>query len=142
MSLQGDLDYTGSKEGMGMDFSTLMSEQRIRKAYEDGEFSELPGFGKPMDLNDDVGIPEELKMAHRMMKNAGYSTEEAGLKREMMRIEDLIRTCEDDAEAKSLHKELNEKVLKYNAMLSKKRVKTNSSVFKNYQRSIEDKLMS
>ncbi|MGX1266036.1 succinate dehydrogenase/fumarate reductase flavoprotein subunit [Rossellomorea marisflavi] len=124
-----------------MDFSTLMSEQRIRKAYEEGEFNELPGFGKPMDLNDDAGIPEELKMAHRMMKNAGYSTEEAGLKQEMMRIEDLIRTCEDDVEAKSLHKELNEKVLKYNAMLSKKRVKTNSSVFKNYQRSIEDKLM-
>ncbi|MBV6682204.1 DnaJ family domain-containing protein [Rossellomorea sp. RS05] len=124
-----------------MDFSTLMSEQRIRKAYQDGEFNELPGFGKPMDLNDDAGIPEELKMAHRMMKNAGYSTEEAGLKREMMRIEDLIRTCEDDIEAKSLHRELNEKVLKYNAMLSKKRVKTNSSVFKDYQRSIEDKLM-
>ncbi|KQU63041.1 DUF1992 domain-containing protein [Rossellomorea marisflavi] len=124
-----------------MDFSTLMSEQRIRKAYEEGEFNELPGFGKPMDLNDDAGIPEELKMAHRMMKNAGYSTEEAGLKQEMMRIEDLIRTCEDDVEAKSLHRELNEKVLKYNAMLSKKRVKTNSSVFKDYQRSIEDKLM-
>lgn len=126
---------------MGMDFSTLMSEQRIRKAYEEGEFNELPGLGKPMDLNDDAGIPEELKMAHRMMKNAGYSTEEAGLKQEMMRIEDLIRTCEDDVEAKSLHRELNEKVLKYNAMLSKKRVKTNSSVFKDYQRSIEDKLM-
>lgn len=126
---------------MGMDFSTLMSEQRIRKAYEEGEFNELPGFGKPMDLNDDAGIPEELKMAHRMMKNAGYSTEEAELKQEMMRIEDLIRTCEDDVEAKSLHRELNEKVLKYNAMLSKKRVKTNSSVFKDYQRSIEDKLM-
>ncbi|MGD7051072.1 DUF1992 domain-containing protein [Rossellomorea marisflavi] len=124
-----------------MDFSTLMSEQRIRKAYEEGEFNELPGFGKPMDLNDDAGIPEELKMAHRIMKNAGYSTEEAGLKQEMMRIEDLIRTCEDDVEAKSLHRELNEKVLKYNAMLSKKRVKTNSSVFKDYQRSIEDKLM-
>ncbi|KMK92312.1 DUF1992 domain-containing protein [Rossellomorea marisflavi] len=124
-----------------MDFSTLMSEQRIRKAYEDGEFNELPGFGKPMDLNDDAGIPEELKMAHRMMKNAGYSTEEAGLKREMMRIEDLMRTCEDDTEAKALQKDLNEKVLKYNAMLSKKRVKTNSSVFKDYQRSIEDKLM-
>ncbi|MFW0778618.1 DUF1992 domain-containing protein [Rossellomorea marisflavi] len=124
-----------------MDFSTLMSEQRIRKAYEEGEFNELPGLGKPMDLNDDAGIPEELKMAHRMMKNAGYSTEEAGLKQEMMRIEDLIRTCEDDVEAKSLHRELNEKVLKYNAMLSKKRVKTNSSVFKDYQRSIEDKLM-
>ncbi|WP_370296864.1 DUF1992 domain-containing protein [Rossellomorea marisflavi] len=124
-----------------MDFSTLMSEQRIRKAYEDGEFNELPGFGKPMDLNDDAGIPEDLKMAHRMMKNAGYSMEEAGLKREMMRIEDLIRTCEDDAEAKALQKDLNEKVLKYNAMLSKKRVKTNSSVFKDYQRSIEDKLM-
>ncbi|MGM0852371.1 MAG: DUF1992 domain-containing protein [Bacillota bacterium] len=46
-----------------MDFSMIMSEQRIKKAYEDGDFKDLPGFGKPLNLDDDLGVPQELKMA-------------------------------------------------------------------------------
>ncbi|MGD6846041.1 DnaJ family domain-containing protein [Rossellomorea aquimaris] len=124
-----------------MDFSMIMSEQRIRKAYEDGEFKELPGFGKPLNLDDDLGVPQELKMAHRMMKNAGYTTDEMNVKKEMMRIEDLLRVCDDDLEKQELKKSLSENMLKYNAMLSKKRIKTNGSLFKNYEHKIENKLL-
>lgn len=124
-----------------MDFSMIMSEQRIKKAYEDGEFKELPGFGKSLNLDDDLGVPQELKMAHRMMKNAGYTTDEMNVKKEMMRIEDLLRVCDDDLEKQELKKSLSENMLKYNAMLSKKRIKTNGSLFKNYEHKIENKLL-
>ncbi|MFI8576134.1 DnaJ family domain-containing protein [Rossellomorea aquimaris] len=124
-----------------MDFSMIMSEQRIKKAYEDGEFKELPGFGKPLNLDDDLGVPQELKMAHRMMKNAGFTTDEMNVKKEMMRIEDLIKACDDDLEKQELQKSLSENMLKYNAMLSKKRIKTNGSLFKNYEHKIENKLL-
>ncbi|MFI8684421.1 DnaJ family domain-containing protein [Rossellomorea sp. NPDC077527] len=124
-----------------MDFSMIVSEQRIKKAYEDGEFSHLPGFGKPLNLDDDLGVPEELKMAHRMMKNAGYTMDEMNVKKEMMRIEDMIRACDDDEEKLELQQSLNEKMLKYNSMLSKKRVNTNSSLFKNYEHKLENKLL-
>ncbi|MGE6753422.1 DnaJ family domain-containing protein [Rossellomorea sp. NPDC071047] len=124
-----------------MDFSMIMSEQRIKKAYEDGDFKELPGFGKPLNLDDDLGVPQELKMAHRMMKNVGYSTDEMNVKKEMMRIEDLLRVCDDDLEKQELKKSLSENMLKYNAMLSKKRIKTNGSLFKNYEHKIENKLL-
>lgn len=119
----------------------IMSEQRIKKAYEDGEFKELPGFGKSLNLDDDLGVPQELKMAHRMMKNAGYTTDEMNVKKEMMRIEDLLRVCDDDLEKQELKKSLSENMLKYNAMLSKKRIKTNGSLFKNYEHKIENKLL-
>ncbi len=124
-----------------MDFSMIISEQRIKKAYDDGEFNQLPGFGKPLNLNDDLGIPQELKMAHRMLKNAGFSTDEMSLHKEMMRIEDLIRVCENDLEKEELQRSLNEKMVKYNSMLSKKRINTNSSLFKNYEQKIEGKLL-
>ncbi|KAA0566849.1 DnaJ family domain-containing protein [Rossellomorea aquimaris] len=124
-----------------MDFSMIMSEQRIKKAYEDGDFKELPGFGKPLNLDDDLGVPQELKMAHRMMKNAGFTTDEMNVKKEMMRIEDLLRVCDDDLEKQELKKSLSENMLKYNAMLSKKRIKTNGSLFKNYEHKIENKLL-
>ncbi|MGM0866014.1 MAG: DnaJ family domain-containing protein [Bacillota bacterium] len=124
-----------------MDFSMIMSEHRIKKAYEDGDFKELPGFGKPLNLDDDLGVPQELKMAHRMMKNAGYTTDEMNVKKEMVRIEDLLRVCDDDLEKQELEKSLSENMLKYNAMLSKKRIKTNGSLFKNYEHKIENKLL-
>lgn len=118
-----------------------MSEHLIKKAYEDGDFKALPGFGKPLNLNDDVGVPEELKMAHRMMKNAGFSQEEMNVKREMLRIEDMIKVCDHDGERQELQQSLNEKMLKYNGMLSKKRINTNSSLFKNYEHKLESKLL-
>ncbi|BCB02446.1 DnaJ family domain-containing protein [Bacillus sp. KH172YL63] len=124
-----------------MDFSTIVSEHLIKKAYEDGDFKALPGFGKPLNLNDDVGVPEELKMAHRMMKNAGFSQEEMNVKREMLRIEDMIKVCDHDGERQELQQSLNEKMLKYNGMLSKKRINTNSSLFKNYEHKLESKLL-
>jgi hypothetical protein len=124
-----------------MDLFTILSEQNIKKAYEDGEFDCLPGFGKPLNLEDDSSIPEELRMAHRIMKNAGFSTEENALRKEMLRIEDMIRDCEDQPEKEGLRKDLNEKLLKFNGLMSKKRINTNSSVFKNYEHKIEKKLL-
>ncbi|WP_064094210.1 DnaJ family domain-containing protein [Rossellomorea aquimaris] len=124
-----------------MDFAMILSEQRIKKAYEDGEFKELSGFGKPMNLDDELGVPQELKMAHRILKNAGFSPEEMNVKKEMMQIEDLIRVCEDGLEKEELRRSLNEKMVRYNSMLSKKGIKTNSALFKNYEQKIESKLL-
>lgn len=124
-----------------MDLFTILSEQNIKKAYEDGEFDRLPGFGKPLNLEDDSSIPEELRMAHRIMKNAGFSTEENALRKEMLRIEDMIRDCEDQLEKEGLKKDLNEKLLKFNGLMSKNRINTNSSIFKNYEHKIEKKLL-
>jgi len=123
-----------------MDFSHTMAEERIRKAYENGEFDNLPGYGKPLRLDDLSSIPEELRMAYTVLKNAGYSPEENLLKQEMLSIEGLLKDCEDQDEQRQLQKKLNEKLLRYNRMLSKRRVNTNSSVFKNYEQKINKKL--
>ncbi|MBS4198358.1 DUF1992 domain-containing protein [Bacillus sp. FJAT-49732] len=116
-----------------------LSEERIRKAYEEGEFDNLPGRGKPLPKDSLAGIPDELKMAYRLMKNAGYSPDEMDVKKEIMTIEDLIRKTENDMEKEGLKRELNEKILQYNSLLAKKRIKTNSSVFKQYESKIEKK---
>ncbi|WP_062105708.1 DnaJ family domain-containing protein [Bacillus niameyensis] len=124
-----------------MDRFTDLTEERIRKAYENGEFDNLPGMGKPLPPDSLEGIPKELRMAYKMLKNAGFSPEEMDVKKEIMSIEDLIRKSEDELEAQGLKKELNAKLLQYNSLLSKKGIKTNSSVFKNYQDKIDRKLL-
>jgi len=46
-------------------------ENRITEAIARGEFDNLPGAGKPLDLDDDLLIAEEERVAFRIMKNAG-----------------------------------------------------------------------
>ena len=53
----------------------IVAEQRIREAMERGEFDDLPGKGRPLDLEEDSGVPEELRMAWKLLKNGGYLDE-------------------------------------------------------------------
>ncbi|AWP38133.1 DUF1992 domain-containing protein [Heyndrickxia coagulans] len=122
-----------------MDF-IRMTEDKIRKAYEEGQFENLPGYGKPLPKDPLSSVPEDLRMAYRILQNAGFSPEEANLKKELLSIEDLIKQSENEIEKEGLQKKLSEKLLAYNQMLSKKRIKTNSAIFKNYQDKIEKKL--
>ncbi|WP_282142125.1 DnaJ family domain-containing protein [Cytobacillus oceanisediminis] len=123
-----------------MDFFSILSEDRIKKAYKDGEFDNLPGYGKPLPFDDLSSVPENLRMAYRIMKNAGFTDEENQMKKEMLTIEDLIKQCEDQEERKALQKKLNEKMIRFNSMMSKRRQNTNSSLFKNYEEKINNKL--
>jgi hypothetical protein len=51
-------------------------ERRIEAAIARGEFDNLPGAGKPLALDDDPLVPEELRVAYRLLKNAGYAPPE------------------------------------------------------------------
>ena len=123
-----------------MDLFHIVSEDRIKKAYQDGEFDNLPGLGKPLQLEDLSGIPEELRMAYKLLKNAGYTQEEGQLRQEMMTIEGLLKKCDDSNEKESLQKKLNEKLLRFNQLMSKRGVKTNSAIFKNYEQKVQKKI--
>lgn len=54
--------------GLGLD---ALVERRIRAAMARGEFDNLPGAGRPLALDDDALVPEELRTAYRLLKNAG-----------------------------------------------------------------------
>lgn len=47
-------------------------EQRIAAAAARGEFDDLPGAGIPLALDDDVLVPQEVRVANRILKNAGF----------------------------------------------------------------------
>jgi hypothetical protein len=123
-----------------MDMFHIISEDRIKKAYKDGEFDNLPGLGKPLQLEDMSGIPEELRMAYKLLKNAGYTQEEGQLRQEMVTIENLIKKCDDSGEKETLQKNLNEKLIRFNQLMSKRGVKTNSAIFKNYEQKVQKKI--
>jgi len=46
-------------------------EEIIQAAMTRGEFDNLPGAGKPLDLDSYFAAPEDLRMARAMLKSAG-----------------------------------------------------------------------
>jgi len=67
-----------------------IAEARIQEAIERGELRGLPGEGKPLRLDDDSAIPEELRAAYRLLKNAGYLPPELQLRKELREAEHLL----------------------------------------------------
>jgi hypothetical protein len=64
-------------------------EERIRQAQREGAFDDLPGAGRPLQLDDDALVPEELRMVCRVLKNAGYVPPEVEHLRELRQLEAL-----------------------------------------------------
>lgn len=123
-----------------MDFSFLVSEDKIKKAYQNGEFSNLPGFGKPLPKDSLASVPEELRMAYRVLKNAGYSLEEDRIRQELLSMEDLIRSCKTEEEKMDLQKKYNEKLWRFNKMVRERIGTSHSKHFSEYQKKVEDRL--
>lgn len=66
-------------------------EQRILDAIARGDLDDLPGAGAPLDLDDDTLVPPEMRLAFRVLKNAGYVPEEVRLRREIADLEAIMR---------------------------------------------------
>lgn len=48
-------------------------DQQVRQAEAEGLMRNLPGAGKPLSLDDDKDVPDELRVGFRMLKQAGYA---------------------------------------------------------------------
>jgi len=79
-----------------------LAERHIREAQARGDFDELPGQGEPLDLGDDALVPEELRAAYRMLKNAGFVPPELDGAREIRDIEQLLRAADDPDDRRAL----------------------------------------
>lgn len=69
-------------------------ERRIRDAQREGQFDDLPGAGKPLVIADDPLVPEEVRVAFRVLKNAGFVPAEVAALKD---IDLLIAQSVDEA---------------------------------------------
>ena len=93
-----------------------IAEQRIREAQERGEFDDLPGRGEPLELEDDRNIPEDLRLAYKILKNADCLPPELEAKKEIRQMEDLFESIPDEKERYKLLKKINYQIMKLNMM--------------------------
>ena len=87
-------------------FSKII-EERIRKAQKKGVFENLEGAGRPLKLEEDSHIAEDLRLAHKILKNANCLPPEIELKKEIQRTEDLLSGMKDTAQKHRTLKKLN-----------------------------------
>ena len=95
-------------------FSKII-EERIRKAQKKGVFDNLEGSGRPLNLEEDSHIAEDLRLAHKILKNANCLPPEIELKKEIQRTEDLLSGMKDTAQKHRTLKKLNYLIMKLNA---------------------------
>ena len=72
-----------------------IAEKKIIAAIERGELSDLPGQGAPPPLDDDALVLEELRIAYRVLRNAGFVPPEVET---LCAIGDLERCIDDFTE--------------------------------------------
>ena len=101
---------------MFVDFLHKLAEDRIEEAQREGLFDNLPGKGKPLNLDDDSGVPEDLRLTYKILKNSNCLPVEMELRKEIYNLRQLINAAIDPETSRELHRELNFLVLRLNVL--------------------------
>jgi len=96
-------------------------EALIKEAQARGEFDNLPGKGKPLDLTEYFNTPEDVRVAQAMLKNAGMVPLEIELLQEMATLKELLESVSAEAEKDKPRKILKEKQLQFNLLLERRK---------------------
>ncbi len=102
-----------------MDWLERLAEERIREAMERGEFDDLPLAGKPLPMESYPFVPEDLRLAYKLLKDAGYLPPEMELRKEIVSLKELLSTVDDEGERLKLGRKIEDLVLRLH-LLSKR----------------------
>ena len=83
---------------MSLSVIAIISEERLREAELRGEFSDLPGTVQPLKLEDETWIPEDLRMAYKILRNGGLLPPELAVRKEVSSLLDLLENTSNEAE--------------------------------------------
>lgn len=95
-------------------------EEIILAAIERGEFENLPGAGKPLDMDAYFALPEEDRLAFTALRNAGFVPEEVGVLHEISLLKEQLTQTDSEERRAALETKLAEKYLALNLMLERK----------------------
>ena len=96
-------------------------DERVRKAMEDGEFDNLPGKGKPLDLRAYFETPEDLRMAYSILKSNNFVPEEVEILKEIDALKKRLEACVDEEQRSCIKKEIIDKTHAFNMLIEKRR---------------------
>ena len=98
-------------------------EEQIRNAIEAGEFDNLEGAGKPLNLDDYFAAPEDLRMGYSVLKSNKFVPPEVDTLKEIGELKEKVKSCVDEEEKKKLNKILQEKQLGFTMLMERNRLR-------------------
>ena len=110
-----------------------IAEQRILEAQRAGAFDNLPGKGKPLELEDLSWVPDDLRIGYMVLKNANVLPPEADLLKDIHTIEDLLKHVEDEGQRRALAKSIQWKMIRLDML---KRRSLDTSALRGYGRKL------
>lgn len=116
-----------------MSFFWRIAEEKIREAQRTGAFDNLPGKGKPLQLEDTSWVPEDLRIGYHILKNAHVLPPEAELRKDIHTLEDLLKHVEDEGERRALAKSIQLKIIRLDLL---KRRSTSVTSLAEYKRKL------
>jgi hypothetical protein len=103
-----------------MSFDKIV-EALIKEAQERGEFDNLPGKGKPIDLTAYFEAPEEIRLVQSVLKNAGIKSPEVQLLNEIAELRQLLAVLVDETKKEEIRKKIQEKQIEFNLMMERQK---------------------
>jgi len=122
-----------SEQTGAVSFLQRIAEQRILEAQREGAFDNLPGKGKPLELEDLSWVPEDLRIGYHVLKNAHVLPPEVELLKDIHSLEDLLKHVEDEDERRSLAKTIQWKMIRLDIL---KRRSFDLSAVRTYSRKL------
>jgi len=93
-------------------------KQWVRTVEKSGELTSNPYFGKPFDFDDGFfNTPARYRMAHKVLRNAGYSPPEVALFNEAADLKEALKNAPTETEAAELRRQLAEKNQQISVMM-------------------------
>ena len=97
-----------------------LAERRILEAIRDGALDDLTLRGQPIPREDLSGVPEELRMGYKILKNAGYLPEELQVKQEILALQDMLSVCTSPEEKQETRQKLSLRRLQFEMLMEKR----------------------
>jgi len=96
-------------------------DEKIEEAIAKGEFDNLPGKGKPLDLDAYFATPENLRMGYSILKNANIIPEEIELLRQIEALKKSLDSSTTPTEKEALRQQLSEKLTNFDLRMEQNR---------------------
>ena len=88
-----------------------------------GDFDNLPGKGRPLDLDAYFATPQDLRMGYSILKNADIIPEEMALLKQIEDLKKSLDSCTSQIEKRAIQRQLAEKITNFSMRMERYRKK-------------------
>ena len=98
-------------------------EQIIREGMARGDFDNLKGKGKPLNLDDYFNTPEDVRMGFSILKSNDFVPEEVERLKELAELREKLKNETNPEDVSLLEKQVRDKTLALSLILEKNKRK-------------------